>query len=106
MARTKHHTDLTHLAIRPAVPADAGVLADLAALDSAAPLTGDALIAEQDGRAVAAIALADRRVVADPFVPTLAVAEVLRARARHLHGSPSRFRRGGAVRRRALGLAA
>jgi hypothetical protein len=86
--------DRQHLATRPqptsgieiryARPADAETLRRLAALDEALPLDGPALLALADGRPTAAIALADRRIVADPFVPTAHIAGLLRARADQL----------------------
>jgi hypothetical protein len=81
--------------IRPAVQADHENLLRLAQLDAARPLTGDVLLAERDGRPVAALAVARGEVVADPFEPTAAEVELLRTRARTL------VRRG---RDRALGL--
>jgi hypothetical protein len=72
---------MTSLTIRPATPADASALVDLAGLDCARPLTGDVLVAETAGRPVAALALAAGRAVADPFVPTSAALGVLRVRA-------------------------
>ena len=69
------------LRIRLAGSDDRGVLDGLAALDSQTPLHGDALIAELDGIAVAALSVRDRRLVADPFVPTAAVGDHLRLRA-------------------------
>jgi hypothetical protein len=56
-------------AIRPATAADARALARVAALDSQRPLAAPVLLAEEGGVAVAAISLADGRVVADPFRP-------------------------------------
>jgi len=69
------------LRIRLAAPDDRAVLERLAALDSQAPLQGNALLAELDGLAVAALSLRDGRLVADPFTPTAAVADQLRLRA-------------------------
>ena len=69
------------LRIRLAGSADRGVLTGLAALDSQKPLHGDALIAELDGIAVAALSLRDGRLVADPFAPTAAVSDHLQLRA-------------------------
>jgi hypothetical protein len=68
------------LTIRPAREADERALAVLAQLDSAPPLAGERLVAESDGRLVAAISLADGRVVADPFVPSADGAALLRVR--------------------------
>ena len=70
----------THI-IRPATGRDDITLESLAALDSQRPLSGPVLIGESDGRAVAAISLADGRVVGDPFVPTAQLAALLRMRA-------------------------
>ncbi|MEA2191131.1 MAG: hypothetical protein QOI73_1252, partial [Solirubrobacteraceae bacterium] len=56
--------------IRQARPEDAPVLADLAALDTARPLRGAALVALVDGRVWAAHGIDDDRAIADPFVPS------------------------------------
>lgn len=69
------------LRIRLAGSGDRGVLNGLATLDSQTPLQGDALIAELDGIAVAALSLRDGRLVADPFAPTAAVGDHLQLRA-------------------------
>jgi hypothetical protein len=61
----------------------------LAALDDAAAVEGPALIAFMDRRPVAALALTDGRVVADPFVPSGEAVSLLRLRAEHLDGRPS-----------------
>ena len=76
-----HHSPIPTLVARPATDADARALDDLAALDAAAPLQGNVLVAELDGRLVAARSLADGRVVADPFVPTADARAVLAVRA-------------------------
>jgi hypothetical protein len=74
----------TTLTVRTARPADADRLTDLARLDSARPLTGDVLLAEADGRPVAALSLTDHRAVADPFVRSGEAVAVLRVRAGQL----------------------
>lgn len=56
------------------------MLERLAALDSQAPLHGEVLIAEVDGDPVAALSLGSGRLVADPFVHTAAVCDLLRFR--------------------------
>ena len=61
------------LVIRLAVAADEAPLRRLAHMDSARPLSGQALLAEQGGEPVAAISLQDRRAIADPFVPTAVI---------------------------------
>lgn len=67
--------------VRPATERDAVVLARLAELDSASPLVGDVLLAEERGVAVAATSLADGRVIADPFRLTGPARAALGARA-------------------------
>jgi hypothetical protein len=81
------------LVIRPATAADDRTLARLAALDSARPLRGEALVAFVGDEPWAALSLADRRVVADPFRPSATAAELLRVRARHLHTAHGDARR-------------
>jgi len=58
------------ITIRESSEADASTLRRLAELDSARPIQGPVLIAEQRGRAIAAVGLDERRAVADPFEPT------------------------------------
>jgi hypothetical protein len=70
--------------MRSARADDAAVLARLSELDSQPPLDAGALIAEIDGIPVAALSLRSGRLVADPFVPTAAVCELLRIRAASL----------------------
>jgi hypothetical protein len=67
------------ITIRPSNEADDRQLRELAELDSASPITGPVLIAEVDARPVAAISLDGRREIADPFVPTRELVELLRA---------------------------
>jgi hypothetical protein len=78
-------------------PADGGSLARLAALDSSKPLAQPVLLAEVDGQLLAALALSDGTVVADPFHRTADLIDLLRARARQLDGN-SRMRRSGRLR--------
>jgi hypothetical protein len=70
--------------IRFAGAQDATTLADLAELDSAPPLTLPALVAEVDDELRAALSLSDGRLIADPFHPTVALAELLHTRERQL----------------------
>jgi hypothetical protein len=82
--------------IRLAYADDLTVLERLAALDSQQLLKGDILIAEVDGVAVAALSVGSGRVVADPFVYTPHVVELLRVRASRATSTSSgrrRFRR-------------
>jgi hypothetical protein len=80
--------------LRCAEARDETALTRLAQLDSAAPPAPPVLVAELDGRLAAAISLVDGAVVADPFQPTAALVELLRARERQL-------RRGGRLGSRA-----
>ncbi len=82
----RHHVPVTSpsITIRPARGTDAGLVARLAALDSSKPPKGDVLLAEADGRPVAAVGVHDGRVVADPFVATADTATVLSLRAKQL----------------------
>jgi hypothetical protein len=74
---------MTPVQIRPATAADRSDLAALAALDSAAPLIGEVLVAEQSGGDVAAaMSLDTGAVIADPFQPTAHLVELLRTAAR------------------------
>jgi hypothetical protein len=83
-----------NLVVRRGRPADADALAILAGLDSARPLTGRSVVAEVDGRVVAAVSLHDGRVVADPFVRTADVVEVLRLHTAGGRQAAARPRRG------------
>ncbi|HEX3277742.1 MAG TPA: hypothetical protein VHR40_04420 [Thermoleophilaceae bacterium] len=65
------------ITIRRSTASDASQLRRLAELDSARPLAGQALIAEHGGHPVAAVSLDDRRSIADPFLPTANVVEML-----------------------------
>jgi hypothetical protein len=67
--------------IRPAYPDDAATLQRLAALDSRRPLRGRVLLAERDGRPVAALSIDDGRIAADPFAPTADLVALLRVHA-------------------------
>ncbi|MCW3003479.1 MAG: hypothetical protein JWQ20_2777 [Conexibacter sp.] len=67
--------------IRPAYPDDATALERLAALDSSRPLRGPVLIAERDGRPMAALDVHNGRAVADPFAPTADLVALLRMHA-------------------------
>jgi hypothetical protein len=82
---------MTPVLVRPARPSDASELRVLAALDSAAPLTGDIVLAESDGEVAAAMSLDTGAVVANPFVPTSHLVELLRTAARP--AQPRRTRR-------------
>ena len=83
--------------IRAARGSDGSALERLAALDSATVPAGSLLVAEADGRVVAAIASSTGKAIADPFLPTADVLALLRLRAA---GAPSpRARRRSTARR-------
>ena len=87
--------------IRSARGSDAAALASLASLDSARALSGPVLVAEVEGRIVAALGTDTGARVADPFERTDGVIALLELRAAATgHGAR---RRSGARRR--LGLA-
>jgi hypothetical protein len=79
------------LTIRLAAARDAGTVERLAALDSAAPLTGRILLAESDGVALAAVSLETGAVTADPFQRTADAVRMLTLRRYQL------MRQGGDV---------
>jgi hypothetical protein len=82
--------------IRVATPADLDDLRRLAALDSARALLGTVLVAQSDGEIRAAYSVDEARAVADPFVPTAGLVELLKARTALLRGEragPARARR-------------
>lgn len=92
MTLIEHPT--TPLVIRMAEPTDQPKLQSLAELDSALPFSGAALVAEVGDHLVAGVSLASGREVADPFVPTSEILELLRVRARQLKprlAPPGRF---------------
>jgi hypothetical protein len=83
------------LTIRPARAGDAPALWRLAALDSAPLPAEPLLIAEVDGEIRVAVSASDSRAIADPFVPTAHIVELLRdhiARGVRVPG-PARGRR-------------
>jgi hypothetical protein len=91
----------TDLVIRRAGAPDAAALARLAALDSAAPLAGEVLLAVVGGEPWAALSLTDGRAVADPFRRSAGAVELLRLRAAHLGApatGPRAARRGAGLR--------
>jgi hypothetical protein len=73
-------TDTQTISLRAATDRDASVIEKLSALDSKPALHAPAVVALVDGRPVAAASLRDASVVADPFVPTADVVELLQAR--------------------------
>jgi hypothetical protein len=82
----------SQVTLRFAFGDDAQALTRLAALDSSEPPASPLLLAEVSDELRAALSLADGSVVADPFHPTVALVELLRARAKQLT-RPDRPRR-------------
>jgi hypothetical protein len=81
------------LTIRRAAASDLAAVADLAALDSSSPPTGEVLLAEVGNELWAAIEVDSGAAIADPFRPSGDVVELLRFRA-------ERARRASGVERR------
>ena len=78
----------SRLTLRRAGTDDEAAVARVAALDSSRPPAAPAIIAELDGRIVAAISVGDGAVVADPFEPTAQIVQALRLRREHLSPAP------------------
>jgi hypothetical protein len=78
---------MQNVIVRSSRPADESGLARLAALDSAHPLRGPALVAESGSRLLAAVPLGSGRAIADPFVPTAELVELLELRKEQLEGT-------------------
>jgi len=71
---------MQNVTVRRSTSADQGALARLAALDSASPPRGPALVAEADSRVLAALPLGAGRPIADPFEPTAELVALLELR--------------------------
>ncbi len=75
---------MQNVTVRRSTSADESALARLAALDSASPPRGPALIAEADTRMLAALPLGAGRPIADPFEPTAELVQLLELRRSQL----------------------
>jgi hypothetical protein len=84
--------------LRYAHAGDREAVVCLAQLDSQREPSGTLLVAESRGRVVVALSLEAGDVIADPFVRTAELVEILRLRAAQL-SSESNGRRGGLRRR-------
>ena len=71
---------MQNVTVRRSTSGDESALARLAALDSASPPRGPALIAEADTRMVAALPLGAGRPIADPFERTAELVQLLELR--------------------------
>jgi hypothetical protein len=74
----------SRLVIRLATAGDQRALERLAELDSRRVPAGMVLMAELAGRPVAAVSMRDGEQIADPFIPTSDITELLALRARQL----------------------
>ena len=81
------------ITIRSSTEADAPAIRDLALLDGGAAPRGESLLAYVDGQLRVAVGRSDGAAVADPFLLTADIVELVRARAQlerpHAHGVPS-----------------
>jgi hypothetical protein len=82
----------SEVTLRLAIDADAVRLRTLAQLDSAKAPSGPVLIAELDGRLLAALPLDGGAPIADPFRRSADVVALLRMRAAQMSGQPGRRR--------------
>jgi hypothetical protein len=71
---------MQNVTVRRSTSGDEGALSRLAALDSASPPRGPALIVEADSRMLAALPLGSGRPIADPFEPTAELVQLLELR--------------------------
>ena len=88
---------MRNITVRKSTSGDESALARLAALDSAKPPRGPALIAEADSRVLAALPLGSGRAIADPFSPTaevVALLELRRIQIERADGASTPARRG------------
>src|SRR5688500_16193243 len=89
------------ISIRPFADSDGLAVREVAQRDSSMVPAGMLLVAEVDGQVRAVLSLHNGDVVADPFVPSAALVDLLRTRARQLTGgSPPRRRRRGLLEQR------
>ncbi len=84
MNSTRSHSTGTQLTIRRARETDRKALERLADRDSTLPPHGDVLLAESEGRLLAAVSLADGTLIADPFARTGELRSLLSLRAGQL----------------------
>jgi transposase len=93
-SKTMTATTSPSVLIRAARGSDGPALEALAALDSATVPAGSLLVAEADGKVVAALSETTGARVADPFRHTRDVIELLELRASRSHGGRAHRRRG------------
>jgi hypothetical protein len=88
------------MTIRRSDAGDLGSLALLAALDSAPKPAGPMLVAESDGRLLAAVPFGGGRAIADPFAPTAEAVALLELRARQIEVAADRGQKPAGLLRR------
>src|SRR5947209_14865583 len=76
------------ITIRPARPEDRPALWRLAALDSATVPAEPLLVAELDGELSVAVSASGLRAIADPFVPTAHIVQMVRDHVRRTMDEP------------------
>jgi hypothetical protein len=84
--------------VRRSHSGDQVALERLAALDSASPPRGPALIAEADSRILAALPLGSGRPIADPFEPTAELVALLELRRAQIDSAETDSPRRGRLR--------
>lgn len=89
------------VALRLAESDEAAVVRRLASLDDQPALEGTVLLALLDGEVEAAMSLDDRRIIANPFLETRGLVQLLRLRAEHIAGPDPRRGRHALLRRAA-----
>src|SRR4051794_30427964 len=89
---------MQNVTVRRSVSGDESALARLAALDSARPPTGPALIAEADSRMLAGLPLGSGRPIADPFEPTAELVALLELRRTQIESADGHSRRSSRLR--------
>jgi hypothetical protein len=73
--------DVAAVVIRPASRRDTRAIERLAVLDEHELPRGERLVGELEGRVVAALEIGSGKTIADPFVPTQGIVELLGLRA-------------------------
>jgi hypothetical protein len=89
---------MKNFSVRRSHSGDQVALARLAALDSASPPRGPALIAEADSRMIAALPLGSGRAIADPFEPTAELVALLELRRAQIDSAETHSSRRGRLR--------
>ena len=89
---------MKNVTVRRSGSGDQVALARLAALDSASPPRGPALVAESDARILAALPIGSGRPIADPFEPTAELVALLELRRAQIGSAETPSSRGGRLR--------